>query len=213
MSGGTPLRGLQRLARPPVPSPDERCELCGEVIPHEHRHIVDTEARSLRCTCTPCYLLFSSRGAAGGRMKAVPDRYLSFPGFDLSPGQWDNLQIPVSVAFFFESTGSGGVVAFYPSPAGATESLLPLGAWEEIVAANAGLATPEPDVEAFLVRSEKDHGTKCFLVPIDICYELVGLLRQKWRGFDGGSEARQQIDSFFERIENRAKPVTAGLPS
>ena len=35
------------------------------------------------------------------------------------------------------------------------------------------------------------------LVPIDACYELVGLLRQVWRGFDGGQEARARIETWF----------------
>ena len=29
------------------------------------------------------------------------------------------------------------------------------------------------------------------------CYELVGLLRQVWRGFDGGQEARARIETWF----------------
>ena len=66
------------------------------------------------------------------------------------------------------------VVAFYPSPMGATESLLELRAWTRA----RGSATRcsrelEPDVEALLVnraRGARDH----WLVPIDECYALVG---------------------------------------
>ena len=60
------------------------------------------------------------------------------------------LQIPVSVAFFFVNSTLDRVAAFYPSPAGATESLLSLDTWDEVVAANPELATLAPDVEAFL---------------------------------------------------------------
>jgi hypothetical protein len=99
------------------------------------------------------------------------------------------------------------VAAFYPSPAGATQSLLPLGAWEEILGAHPELTEMEDDVEALLVRSGEQ--SESFIVPIDACYELVGLLRRTWRGFDGGSEARHALDSFFEKVRGRARPLPA----
>ena len=68
----------------------------------------------------------------------MPDRYLSFPGFELGPGQWDELEIPVGLAFFFRNSILGRTVAFYPGPAGATESELPLDAWDAVVAAQPG---------------------------------------------------------------------------
>ena len=150
-------------------------------------------------------------GAGGLRYRAVPDRYLSFRDFELSPGQWDSLQIPVSVAFFFVNSSLERVAAFYPSPAGATESLLPLDTWDDIVAAHPDLATLQPDVEAFLVRSERPGGgtAECYLVPIDACYEMVGQLRRLWRGFDGGQEAHDALDAFFDRIRARAESVRA----
>ena len=46
------------------------------------------------CACRGCYLLFTPEGAGGGRYRAVPDRYLSFPDFALSPGQWDSAADP-----------------------------------------------------------------------------------------------------------------------
>jgi hypothetical protein len=204
-----PLSVLQRIKdiqpRPVVPA-GERCELCTEPISDEHGHLVDLEARTLMCACRGCYLLFSSEGAGGGHFTAVPDRYLAFPDFELSPQQWDSLQIPVSVAFFFVNSSLDRVAAFYPGPAGATESLLPLETWEQLVASNPLLATMQPDVEAFLVRSEPArHGNECFIVPIDSCYELVGQLRRLWRGFDGGREARDELDAFFGRVRARAR--------
>ena len=93
------------------------------------------------------------RAPAAAASGPCPTATSSFPDFALSPAQWDALQIPVSVAFFFVNSTLDQVAAFYPSPAGATESLLPLDTWDELVAANPELATLEPDVEAFLVRS------------------------------------------------------------
>jgi hypothetical protein len=106
------------------------------------------------------------------------------------------------MAFFFTNSELDKTVAFYPSPAGATESLLPLDAWSTLLADNPKLADVEPDVEALLVN-KTDNGFECYLVPIDACYELVGLIRLKWRGFDGGSEAREAIDAFFRQLRER----------
>lgn len=195
----------------PKPRPGERCELCAELIPDEHGHVVDLESRALMCACRPCYLVFAPTGAGGTRFRAVPDRFVSFPDFALSTAQWDALQIPVGVAFFFLNSSLDHVAAFYPSPAGATESLLSLDSWEEIVNANPDLATLQPDVEAFLVRSaERRSGeakAECYLVPIDVCYELVGELRRLWKGFDGGTEAHAALEAFFDRVRTKARPA------
>ena len=203
--GGGPLAVLRQIRQVPAPAPAaERCELCAADISEVHSHIVDLEDRGLLCACRPCALLFTQQGAASGRYRAVPDRYLAVSGFELAPGQWDALQIPVKIAFFFENSRTGEVGAFYPSPAGATESLLPLDAWAEIVAANPVLGDVEPDVEAVLIRAE-GGGASCFVVPIDACYELVGQLRRLWRGFDGGSDVRRAMAAFFDGVETRAR--------
>jgi hypothetical protein len=208
VSGSDPLAVLQRIrsTRPrEVPRAGERCELCTEPISVEHGHLVDVQARNLLCACRGCYLLFTSEGAGGGHYRAVPDRYLAFPELGLSRAQWDSLQIPVSVAFLFVNSTLARVAMFYPGPAGATESLLPLETWDEILTANPALSTLQPDVEAFLVRADREAGLiDCYLVPIDACYELVGHLRRLWRGFDGGREANDALDAFFARVRMRA---------
>jgi hypothetical protein len=101
------------------------------------------------------------------------------------------------------------VAALYPGPAGATESLLPVDAWQDVTGGHPTLGSIEPDVEAVLVRTEHggESGAECFLVPIDACYELVGHLRRLWRGFDGGSEANDALDAFFDRVRGRAVPA------
>ncbi len=180
-------------------------------------------------------MVFEPVGAGGNRFRAVPDRFVSFPDFTLTAAQWDALQIPVGVAFFFVNSAIEQIAAFYPSPAGATESLLPLDSWNEIVTANPELTTLRPDVEAFLVRSaERRSGTvqadgqpagqadgqpagqpECFLVPIDVCYELVGELRKLWKGFDGGAEAharaRRRSSIAFEPGHGLPQPTTGSV--
>jgi hypothetical protein len=210
-AGDGPLGILQRIRQPAAerPRPGERCELCAVPIPDDHSHVVDLQDRGLLCACRPCALLFTREGAAGGRFRTVPDRYLCITDFSLSPGQWDALQIPVNMAFFFRNSTEGAMAGFYPSPAGATESLLPLEEWAEVEAANPVLGSLEPDVEALLLRVIPG-GFECFVVPIDACYELVGQLRRLWRGFDGGRETHDWIDAFFDDVRGRAKPVDRG---
>lgn len=205
-----PLGALRRFASDVrvAPAPGERCEMCAEPIPAEHAHVVNVDARALLCACRACYLLFTRPGAAQGRYRAVPDRVLRLPGFRLSESQWDALQIPVRMAFLFHNSALGRVVSFYPSPAGATESLLPLEAWQDLVQDNTLLADLEPDVEALLVCGPRGgDGFECFVVPIDACYELTGVVRRRWRGFDGGSEAWRDIDDFFARLRARSREV------
>jgi hypothetical protein len=203
-----PLAGLRRLVntRPP-PVQGERCEMCAEPIGAEHQHVVNLESRGLMCTCRGCYLLFTAEDAEL-RYRAVPDRYLSFPDLTVDSRQYDELEIPVGLVFLFRNSVLGRLVAFYPGPAGATESELPLAAWSRIVAANPQLDLLRPDVEALLIRSDQRGGAfSCHIVPIDTCYELVGRLRLLWRGFDGGSEVRQAMDEFFTAVADRARPA------
>ena len=183
--------------------------MCATPVAARHQHVVDLRSRSLLCTCRPCYLLFTDTQAEL-RFRAVPDRYLSFPRFRLDRAQWDDLQIPVGLAFLFTNSAMGRTVAFYPGPAGATESELPLAAWEGIVEDNPQLRLLAPDVEALLVRTPgRTAGDRfsCHLVPVDACYELVGLLRRTWRGFDGGQEARAHLDAFFATVDARSRPA------
>jgi len=189
----------------------ERCEMCAESIADEHQHVVNVAGRQLMCVCRACYLLFTDPDAEL-RYRAVPDRYLSFPDFALDRRAWDALQIPVGVAFFFTNSALGRTVAFYPGPAGATESELDLEVWDAIGGADSRVGLLAEDVEALLVRVPETDGSQngetpqpqTYLVPIDACYEFVGRLRMLWRGFDGGQQARAFIDDFFARVGARA---------
>jgi Family of unknown function (DUF5947) len=186
--------------------------MCAEPIPDEHSHVVNIETRNLMCTCRGCYLLFTHEGAALGKYRVVPERYLADPSFILTEGDWQAMEIPVKIAFFFFNSTLKRIAAFYPSPGGATESLLPEDAWARFMEGNRLFRALTPDVEAIIARGVGD-GFDCLLVPIDAAYELVGLVRLHWKGFDGGEEAHAEIDAFFERLRARTKELEPGEPA
>jgi Family of unknown function (DUF5947) len=196
------LRGF--AAARATPASAERCEFCAADIDEAHGHLVDVPRRALLCVCRPCYLLFTHDGAGGARFRAVPDRYQSLPDFGAARESWDALQIPIGLAFFFVNSITGRTTAFYPSPAGATESELPLEAWTDVVRTVPALGGLAADVEALLVRRTAQH-VDALIVPIDACYELVGRIRRTWRGFQGGDEVWNEIEAFFARALERAQ--------
>ncbi len=200
---------LARILReePPKAQAGEQCDLCAKPIGPAHSHLVDLGDRRLMCACRPCYLVFEPKGAAQGRFKTVPERYVQFKDLKLTDAAWDQFQIPIGLAFFFYNSIEKKMTAFYPGPAGAMESLLPLDAWADLVKLQPELASMETDVEAFLLRRERGGPEEYFIVPVDRCYELVGAIKLFWKGFDGGDEARAKIAEFFSDLRARADGV------
>jgi hypothetical protein len=188
----------------------ERCHFCAELLPEEHRHLVEVDRREVECVCRPCSILFDREAASLGRYRTVPDRRLRLDGFAMSDETWRALRVPVGICFISHTTQAGRVVAAYPSPAGPVESALELTAWPQLVASNPVLATLTPDVEALLVnraRGARAH----YLVPIDDCFRLVAIVRTGWRGLTGGSEVWASIERFFSALEARSR-VVGGAP-
>jgi hypothetical protein len=202
------IRGLPR-GRTDGPSevPGPKCELCAGPMGERHRHLADLEARGIRCVCRACSVLFDRREAGGGRYRLVPDRLLALAEFELPDPLWQNLRIPVDMAFFFHNSEAGRVVAFYPGPMGAIESQLELDSWTRLRERNTVLHTLEPDVEALLV-DRTNGGQRYWLVPIDVCYELVAVIRENWKGLAGGHEVWERLALFFDDLAQRARVVT-----
>jgi hypothetical protein len=207
MAFGTPR--FQRLAErsrgAPEPPP-ERCELCAQPVPPVHRHLLDLGSRELRCACRACAVLFDRRAAGGGVHRLVPDRCWYLPDLALDDTAWHS--IPVGLAFLFHHSTEDRVVALYPSPAGPAESALGPRAWAEMAAANPVLRDVEPDVEALLVNRARDAREQ-WLVPIDACYTLVGIVRTRWKGLGGGEEVWAAVDGFFANLRRRSRTVRA----
>ena len=196
----TTLRQFARK-RPRV----ECCEICGQQLALNHQHLLETQSRKLVCACDACAVLFSSQSAT--KYKRVPRRVLFLREFQMTDGQWDSLMIPIEMAFFFNSTPQGKIGAFYPSPAGATESLLSLDTWNDIVQTNPILEKIEPSVEALLVNrvgATRGVSAEHYIVPIDECYKLVGLIRIHWHGLSGGTEVWREVGNFFAELKQKA---------
>ena len=188
-------------------SPVERCEMCSTPLAPEHQHLLEPVNRKIVCACDACAILFSSQGQT--KYKRVPRRVRFLPAFRMTDSQWDGLMMPINMAFFYKSTPhEGRVIAMYPSPAGATESLLTLDTWDDIAANNPVLEEMEADVEALLVNrighsrgfTDPEH----YIVPIDECYKLVGLIRSHWSGLAGGTEVWRQIAEFFAHLKAKS---------
>src|SRR5579871_5535202 len=141
-----PISTLHRLARRPAQR--EICEFCSQPLSEVHRHLLELATRKIVCACDACALRFDN---VIGRWKLIPRDSQLLSGFQLTDAQWEGLSLPIGLAFFVKGASGGKVVAMYPSPAGATESLVPISSWAVIVENNPVLAEMQPDVEALLV--------------------------------------------------------------
>jgi hypothetical protein len=186
----TAARAAVRPKRAP-----ELCDLCGGEVAEEHRHLLHLDERRIMCACESCFALRSG----DPELRPTGSRIEWLDGFRLDEDVWARLRIPIGLAFLFRSSASGGMAAFYPSPAGATESELDLTAWDELAAANPALATLEADTEALIVNRLAEP-PQFAIAPIDRCYGLVGLVKLKWEGINGGTNLKDSIAGYLEGL-------------
>ncbi|HEX3987408.1 MAG TPA: DUF5947 family protein [Acidobacteriaceae bacterium] len=198
-SPADPLAGLRRFTRAQAPV-IERCELCGLALGPEHPHLLERQSRRIACACTACALLFYGPGS--GRYLRIPEHILHLTDFSFTDMEWEEMALPIGLAFFV-SDPEGRPIALYPGPAGVVESLIPIPAWSGRVAAHPALSSLQPEVEALLVnRIGTEHSY--FLVPIDECFRLAGIIRRHWRGLSGGPEVWGAVAVFFAELDQKA---------
>lgn len=214
-------RRLRRLAQGEAPSrarrtasqgaEDERCDLCAEPIPPDHRHLLDPGAGTVSCACPACSLLFDHGQAGDARYLLLPTARRRLEGCGIDDMVWAGLGVPVDLAFFTRSATSGQVNAAYPSPLGLMRSVVDLADWSRVEAAHPALSTMAPEVEALLVHRANGGGAsepQYWLVPLDDCYRLAALVRAHWKGLGGGPEVWRQVDGFFRAFSTRPSPDT-----
>ncbi|MGH9466746.1 MAG: DUF5947 family protein [Terriglobales bacterium] len=191
------MTALRRLRQPPATAAAaSRCEFCAQPLAEQHEHVVALASGELSCACIACALLFEHPDQPLRRLPRDA-RYLA--GFDLEPQEWASLQIPVKLAFITVSAENGAVQARYPSPGGVVTAPLERSLWDELRARHTGLRALQPGLEALLLNYlERPH--QLFLVPLDRCYRLVGLVRTAWTGFSGGPEVRRQVRDFCAEL-------------
>lgn len=190
---------LRKIATPLAEEEVEKCDFCGRILSADHRHLVDLSAMKFKCTCEMCIVLL----AENSTYKPLPQRYLELKGFNISDSLWSDFLIPVNMAFFVISTNRGGTVAYYPAPTGATESKLKMEAWNQLLQLNPILNHLAPDLEALLVNRLDEQG-QYYIVPIDSCYKLAGMIRVGWKGIFGGSEVNEIIRKFFSELQEKS---------
>jgi hypothetical protein len=187
----------------------ECCELCARPLGDRHPHLLEPNERRLVCACEPCSFLFQGDT---GRYRRIPRDSYHLADLALDDLLWESLSIPINLAFFFFSSAANRVVSYYPSPGGAMESLVNLESWAEVAARHPRLQQLRPDVEAFLAhRLATPH--QYYLVPIDRCYELSGIVRKHWQGFTGGDDVWREIAGFFTALQQEAISVYQGTTS
>lgn len=186
-----------RLRRFVRATDEEHCEFCSKTIDSRHAHLVERATRKFFCACTQCAFLLGG----GERFAALRARADALHGFDLSDDEWEGFRIPIDLAFVFLSTSAQGPVAIYPGPAGAIESPFAADGWSRLIAANPMLAHLDPDVEALLVN-RMNGAREYYLVSIDRCYALIGLIRKHWRGLSGGAEVWEDVRDYFTNLQD-----------
>src|SRR6185437_805488 len=101
------LQRFARRAREAAVSAQERCELCSEAIPRDHRHLLETASQEIKCVCRACSILFDNEAASNGKHRLIPNKRTNLLDFRMDDAEWEQLRIPVGLAFFFHSTSAG----------------------------------------------------------------------------------------------------------
>jgi hypothetical protein len=204
------LHGIGRRLRNAAPvcaprAPLERCELCSVGLRPDHPHLIEVAQRKLLCTCDACAILFSGQGV---KFKRVPRRVRSLPGFQSERRRVERFDGSHQHGFLLPKQPGESRDRALSQPRGCDRIVLSLESWNDIVARNPILNEMESDVEGLLVNrlgySRGYFAAEYYLLPIDECYKLVGLIRMHWKGLSGGTEVWKELGEFFAALKARS---------
>ncbi len=187
------------LTRAMVPEPV--CELCGTEIDAGHSHLLERRSQRLLCSCTLCAALFEQGGPR--RYRRVPARVASLPSLrtaELDAPCRIPFEAPWPVTFFSPLAWEQRVAVVRAGPERVLRSSLGLRAWHQLSAVNPFLQYLESDVEALLVYRSNGACT-CLRLPIDRCFQIIGLLRQCG---DSGARILDILAMCVERLSCEA---------
>ncbi|MGH7073394.1 MAG: DUF5947 family protein [Stellaceae bacterium] len=203
-NAGTVARPAVFTLRRFVYPPPERCELCRASLPATHAHLLELNSGELRCACSQCLKAFDGDNP---EFRAVAPRKEKLGSLHLSDAEWDAFQIPIDLAFLVR--GERGLRALYPGPAGIVQSAGAAPGWNDLVSINDVLRDLKPEVEALAidrVRGRRD----AYLLSIDHCYALTGVIRSQWHGLSGGPAVWDAIGAYFTDANAVPSRGTAG---
>ena len=175
------------------------CDLCRSEVNEKHRHLLELSSRQIWCDCDACCLLFSESGE--NRFRLIPQRVTKLE-IDFDDAAWTKLGIPIGLAYFQIRAPDQWLVG-YPSPAGAVMASVEEEARNVLLMANTLVESLQREVEALVInRTSTEH--QAFIVPLDRCYQLIGIIRQNWEGWTGGPRINKQVDLYFDQLEEAA---------
>jgi Fe-S cluster biogenesis protein NfuA len=178
---------------------DGHCELCPVGLGDNHRHLLHLTERRIICVCETCWSVHSGDPEyrpTGGRTVWLED-------FVLDDEAWSGFQIPIGLAFMLHSSLTDDMVTLYPSPAGVTEAELDTLAWARMTSDNPILHDLVPDAEALII-SRLGGRPQYAIAPLDECYRLVGMIKERWSGISGGPELTATVAEFFDGLRGVA---------
>lgn len=181
------IERLQAFVRAPQPS---HCDVCGDALPQEHVHLSIHGQRALRCACVAC----GSAAHTGGWQRV--DTHLWPVDLSIENTLWMSLGIPINLAFLLHRPGDADPVALFPSPAGLTETPLPMAGWQAVLSAGAERLQLGATQAILAWRLSSPH--RYYVASLDVCYEIAGLLRVHWRGLAGGPAAQLLLDRLIK---------------
>ena len=141
--------------------------------------------------------------------------------FRITDAQWDSLLIPIEMAFFFESSTCGAHRRDLSEP-GRTDRVA--AAAGDVAGHRRGQPRPEPDGAGcrsagrqpdwvHIVTRQAPTRSACeyYILPIDECFKLVGVIRLHWKGLSGGT-ASVGGETFFAEILRQGGAHTGSVP-